>query len=366
MYDIRTKRARAELSPRRAPYFVKITPRLSLGFRAGAGTWIARLWDDERRNYDYRPLKDSTDYDEAVKAALAWTESRDEGIDDRPPTVTDIGKEYVKELRDGQKREGAAYDAEVRFKRALYDDELGAMRLDKARTKHYMAWRNRVAGTPAAQERSWRTLRAALNLAVRNRRVSAAVEIEWRSVPALKAADGRRDLFLDRAQRRALIDACEGGLRDLVEAAAVTGCRPGELVKLKRGDFDARTKTLAVRGKTGERRMPLAPAAVALFERLAENKLPAAPLLMQDDGRPWTQTVVWSLGIRDAAKRAELPDGVVLYTLRHAFITEALRAGMSTLDVARLTGTSLPMIESHYGHLVAGDAAKRLAKVKLL
>jgi hypothetical protein len=39
---------------------------------------------------------------------------------------------------------------------------------------------------------------------------------------------------------------------------------------------------------------------------------------------------------------------------------------MTTLDVARLTGTSVMMIEKHYGHLVASAARERLAKVKML
>jgi hypothetical protein len=39
---------------------------------------------------------------------------------------------------------------------------------------------------------------------------------------------------------------------------------------------------------------------------------------------------------------------------------------MTTLEVARLVGTSLVMIEKHYGHLVADAARERLAKVEML
>jgi site-specific recombinase XerD len=58
--------------------------------------------------------------------------------------------------------------------------------------------------------------------------------------------------------------------------------------------------------------------------------------------------------------------GVCLYTLRHSFITEALTKGISTLEVARLVGTSVMMIEKHYGHLAAKAARLRLAKVAML
>ena len=64
--------------------------------------------------------------------------------------------------------------------------------------------------------------------------------------------------------------------------------------------------------------------------------------------------------------RAKLPDGVCLYTLRHAFITQALSDGLTTLDVARLTGTSLAMSDRHYGHLVQSASAERLARVQML
>ncbi|MGH3003617.1 MAG: hypothetical protein ACRDM1_13315, partial [Gaiellaceae bacterium] len=40
-----------------------------------------------------------------------------------------------------------------------------------------------------------------------------------------------------------------------------------------------------------------------------------------------------------------------IYDLRHTFATFALRAGVSTFDLSRYMGTSLAMIDRHYGHL---------------
>jgi hypothetical protein len=37
--------------------------------------------------------------------------------------------------------------------------------------------------------------------------------------------------------------------------------------------------------------------------------------------------------------------------LRHTFATEALAAGVSTFELARVIGTSIAMIDRHYGHL---------------
>jgi len=57
---------------------------------------------------------------------------------------------------------------------------------------------------------------------------------------------------------------------------------------------------------------------------------------------------------------------VCLYTLRHSFITQAISDGLTTLDVARFTGTSLAMVDRHYGHLVQSASAERLAKVQMV
>jgi hypothetical protein len=39
---------------------------------------------------------------------------------------------------------------------------------------------------------------------------------------------------------------------------------------------------------------------------------------------------------------------------------------MATLEVARIVGTSLAMIEKHYGHLVPSVVRERLAAIKML
>jgi hypothetical protein len=74
----------------------------------------------------------------------------------------------------------------------------------------------------------------------------------------------------------------------------------------------------------------------------------------------------WGDMVRAAVTAADLPAATVLYTLRHSWITTALTSGMGTLDVARLAGTSLLMIERHYGHLVSDAARLRLENVEMI
>jgi integrase len=332
----------------------------------GVCNWIARLRDDDGKQH-YRPLGQATEafgFHAAKRAAEAWFADFDVGVTDKPLTVAEACREYVQDL-EAEGREDTAHDAQLRFQRTIYSDPMANVLVEKLRTERIKQWRNGLGGAKSSQNRNLASFKAALNLAVAHRRVNPAVAQEWRAVKKLQNATNRRTLFLDLGQRRALLSACDGALRDLVEAAMLTGSRPGELVRMKRSQFDARTATATFNGKTGPRAVPLSPAATSLFKRLAKGKLPGAAMFTRDDGKAWAHSD-WDELLRAAATAAELPKDVVLYTMRHSFITEALRGGMATLDVARLTGTSLPMIQEHYGHLVAEAARERLALVTMI
>ena len=379
--EIHKAKVRQALPPRREPYWGAPLGRgQALGFRkidAERGSWIARK-RDETGHKVYKSLGYVTpefDYEDARKAAATWLEARDAGVETDDKTVADACREYVKELRR-EKGNVAAHDADKRFERTVYGgggkdgkryapNPIAPVKLEKLRTPRIKAWRDGLGLSKGATNRTMTALRAALNLAVVNRWVSPAVAREWRDVKQYENATRRRSLFLDLRQRRRLINAADGALRDLLEAAALTGARAGELTGAAREQFDARLGTFTIKGKTGARTIPLSPAALALFKRLAKGKLPKASLLTRDDGKPWAHSD-WDELVRAAAEKAKLPKGVCLYTLRHSFITQAITDGMTTLDVARLCGTSVGMIEKHYGHLVADAARERLAAVMML
>src|SRR5262249_23592164 len=135
--------------------------------------------------------------------------------------------------------------------------------------------------------------------------------------PPLKGASRRRDLFLDVTQRRALLANSQGAIHQLMKAVMYTGCRAGELTSARRSAFDARTKSVTVTGKTGTRTIPLTSAAVELFALMSKDKLPNAPLLTRDDGKPWAHSD-WDEDVKAAAVRAGLPTETCLYTLRHS------------------------------------------------
>lgn len=368
--ELHKVRVRTALEPRSEPYWGPPLGRgRVLGYRkidADTGSWVARMRDEAGRK-KYESLgyhSDTFGHEEARAAALKWFDGRDAGISDEVVTVADACRDYVKDRRR-KKSEGCAHDAEKRFERTVFDTPFGALPVAKLRTPRIEEWREGLKLGKAASNRTLTTLKAALNLSVLNRRVHPVLAREWGDVKPYQNAGKRRTVYLDVKQRRALLERTQGALSDLVEAAILTGARPGELVNALRSQFDARTRSMTFTGKTGTRTVPLSDAAVTLFARLAKSKLPAARLLMRDDGRPWAHSD-WDMLIREAASAAKLPKGTCLMTLRHSWITQAITDGLTTLDVARLVGTSVQMIEQHYGHLVASAARERLARVAML
>jgi integrase len=382
MQRIDTKTGRAALSPRPEPYWHKHAKERHLGYRKAAdgsgGSWVARYrGEDSKRLYSaLGEHSEAFGFDQAMVKALAWFRELDRGVRAEAQTVGDVCRLYVEDRRK-QKGAATAQDYSRAFERGVYGgggkkgdkheaNAIDAVHLAKFRSRHLTAWRDGLvtAGMSRSTANRMRTrLIAALNYAVRERYASADVAQEWKSVQPFEGASKRRDLYLDLAQRRALLGTCEGELHDLIQAVMLTGARAGELVGARVAAFDARTHSITLTGKTGTRTIPLSADASTLFTSRAKNKLPRAFLLTRDDGRHWSHSD-WDELVRDAATRAELPKGVCLYTLRHSWITAALTEGMSALTVAKLAGTSLAMIDRNYGHLAQSAARERLATVQ--
>jgi integrase len=102
--------------------------------------------------------------------------------------------------------------------------------------------------------------------------------------------------------------------------------------------------------------VPLSPRALAAYEqlpaRLDTPRLFPAPhggLLNLDNfrRREWSPAIEAS-GLRRPAR---------IYDLRSTFASNALAAGVSAFELARVMGTSIEMIERHYGALLDGSGA---------
>src|SRR5262249_59901183 len=86
-----------------------------------------------------------------------------------------------------------------------------------------------------------------------------------------------------------LINACDGEVRLLVQAALETGCRLGELVGLQVHDFNPDTGTLAIRqSKSGKsRHVVLTEEGAAFFSQLCAGRAGHDTMFVKADGESW-------------------------------------------------------------------------------
>ena len=113
-----------------------------------------------------------------------------------------------------------------------------------------------------------------------------------------------------------------------------------------------------------DRKIGLPEATASFFAELAKGKIAGAPLLARSNGLAWDKDS-WKGPVKAAVKAAGLPEAVTSYTMRHSVITDLIHAGTDTLTVAQLAGTSVLMIEKHYGHLTRDHARDALARLAL-
>jgi len=100
------------------------------------------------------------------------------------------------------------------------------------------------------------------------------------------------------------------------------------------------------------------------FKGLCKDRLPEAHLLVKDDGTQWGKSHHLR-SMRDAIKKAKLPGECVFYSLRHYHISKALLSSMPMQVVAENTGTSVRMIEKHYGKFTRADRRQMMNEVVL-
>lgn len=374
---------RDRLTPQREPHWQRLATGQHLGFRPSAtgkgGSWIARYYDASecrkrlRALGDFGHLPPNERFSAATKEARAWFDHLGAGGSSKPVTVRQACERYA----------ATRPDAAQRFARYVYGDPVASVQLHKLTDRQVRLWRARLEALPALVTRSkvvppitrprlaatlnrdMVPFRAALNLALDSGEVLN--DRAWRS--ALKPAEAvanRRNIYLERDQRRALLSHLPPDISIFSRALCLLPLRPGALAALRVADFDIRRLELAIEhDKAGDgRRILLPPDTAALFKEQTRSKLPTAFLFTRADGRPWDKDM-WKQPIKEAVQAAGLPEGSTIYTLRHSTITDLVTGGLDLLTVAQVAGTSVRMIEKHYGHLQRQHAAQALARLNL-
>ena len=202
-------------------------------------------------------------------------------------------------------------------------------------------------------------LRQALGAAVRWDYVSRNPAVEAGRNPQPRPEELRP---FEPEQINALVEELGNAFGPIPVVAAETGLRPEEWIALERRDIDRSNPALTVQRKfanrvltpypkthRSRRRVPLTARAFAALEALPP-RLDTMLLFPSAKGGyigldTW-RSREWYPALAAAGIEQRGP-----YCLRHTFATEALAAGVSIFELARLMGTSVAMIDRTYGHL---------------
>lgn len=196
---------------------------------------------------------------------------------------------------------------------------------------------------------------------------------------------GRRERIPDAGEIARLLKGSSAAFRLIYQALCHSGARPGELVKAQIGDIKPPLPLGEGRGeggaslvgraivleqhktarKTGKPRVIPIGKLLARLIREAAGDRQAGPIFLNERGKAWSVCALGAIHrrLRDAAG---LDPEIVLYSARHRFGTELLRAKVPIKDVSQMMGHASVTTTELYLHrdvTELGDVQDRLPDV---
>jgi integrase len=371
--------ARAKLKASGKPYWRSIDPGLHLGYRKGlkGGKWVLRRYLGGEK-YIVETIGTADDHGNADDADIldffqAQKKARELAAKAKAPagagvfTVADAMSAYFDRLD----HEGSKSLAGSRGRSSNHIiPQLGDIAVS-ALTRDVLArWLTGVAGKAdcddavrarkATANRVLAILRAALNQAFRDGKVGT--DVGWRTVKPFAEVDSPRLRYFTKDEVRRLVNASQGDFRNLIKAALFTGCRYGELTRLRVGDFNPDSGTVFVgQSKSGKaRHVVLTEEGRSFFETLTAGR-PGDVLMLTLNGEQWRPSKQVSL-MTQACKAASITGGS-FHILRHTAASHLVMSGVPLNVVARNLGhADTIMTERHYAHLAPSYIAETIRK----
>ena len=399
---LRSRASRERLPIQARPYFTHLDNGLSLGYRRGkrGGTWIARAHDAEH-GYRFQPLGKANDaaenvgmsFDQAQTKARAWmAQLATDDVAGATPAAYTVAQMMTDYLANRRKIKGD----KVMYMRSIIDvhitPALGAVELSKLKHSQVEAWHHSLADaaplvrskagtasrsrvmdsqTPdalrkrrATANRIFTVLRAALNFAYRKGKVNS--KAAWARIEPFGSVDAPKVRYLSIAECKRLIDACPDDFRRLVRAVLYTGCRYGELIRMKVKAFDATAKQVHIAdSKSGKPRyIALTDEGAAFFASVVQDKIDDAFMFTHDDGPregcPWedSQQRYW---MELACEKAKIAPVISFHILRHTYASQLAMNNTPMPVIKELLGhADTRMTERHYAHLGESYVASTL------
>jgi integrase len=393
--NLETRAARLRLAVRGKPHWRVLESGLHLGYRrtkAGGGSWVARRFVGEGR-YTEKGLGLADDlqdadgaavlaFKDAQEAARNWwkTLEREEmGIapEAGPHTIADAIRDYF-EAREHRGSKGVKADRHAADARII--SELGSIESAGLTTRRIRAWHVALAqASKLVRTKSTAIERATMPLdvhddeAVRARRSTAnriltilkaalnhayhegriASDEAWRKVRPFREVDAPVVRFLTAAECRRLTNACDKDFRSLVRGALLTGCRYGELTRMRAGDYNREAGTVTVRlSKAGKpRHVVLNNEGRDLFDALTAGRSSRDLTFRRADAGAWLASQQ-QRPLEEASVRAKIEPPATFHILRHSYASAlAMRGVPMGVIAAQLGHSDTRMTEKHYAHL---------------
>ena len=371
---------------------------LALGYWRGekTSTWIARVLLPNGR-YTTSKLGTADDYYTAngvdvlnyFQASKKAKTNRDDVLDNpgKPYTVREAMADYMewfRQHRRSAKRTETAINAHIL-------PVLGDQIVSRLTTKTLTDWRDKLA-TKSARVRTGKLakrqnfkpapktdderrrrratvnrvlniLKAGLNKAFADGKAND--DKVWRRVKPFRGADEARIRFLTDEEGIRLVNACAPDLRQLVQAALLTGARYGQIVKMQAQDVNmAAASVYFPPSKTIKaRHVPLNPDGVRLFRAVTTGKTGEKLVFTRATGLPWGRNHP-ERPLKAACKTAKIEPALNFHQLRHTYASHLAQAGVDLLTISKLLGHADTRITSkYYAHLADRTLAAAVTKL---
>jgi len=409
------------LAAKSEPYWTVLEVGRALGYRKsskGGGTWIARLYrPDAKPAKKYEALGAADDFHDAdgidilnfsqaqAKAQVWFSEELDRFAEREGLVVSSSRKKYTvgnaldDYLKEAEQRGVKGIKIMTTTINAHIRPALGDIELKKLSQQRIKDWLQELAESPRRMtgkvreevkhlpdpstddERRARkdtanriltNLKSALNYALASHRYRGPAN--WRDVKKYKGVESARLRFLSIQEQRRLVNVCPDGFKQLVQAALYTGCRYGELCRLKIHDFNPTAGSLFIgQSKSGEtRQIALDEEATAWFKEQVAGRNGWESILLkpnakgksrkhQEDPLGWGPHDQKKLMV-DACEKAKI-EALGFHELRHTYASTLMEAGIAIKIIATQLGhLDTTMVEKYYGHLGPNVVAEAIRK----
>jgi integrase len=379
---LENRTSRLKLAVRRKPYFVLLSPGISLGYRrnVGAGSWSVKASDGHGGSW-LKSFGLADDHENAGSSVLdfwaASTKARelaraDDGSSnsDRPVEVSEALDAYASDL---EARGGDAANAS----RVRHNLPAGLLARPVAllKEKDLRDWRNKLVKDGMSRSGANRTARvfaAALTLA------SPTVNKDaWKvGLKRLPDADqSRAGVILPDSDVRAIVAAAwdlDPAYGLLAELSAITGARRSQLLRVKIHDLQdasAAPRVMVPTSRKGRNRksgllaLPIPPRLAIALRAAAAGRPDDAPLLVRSDGESWS---VADDEFRKVTAIVGLDPALSAYCLRHSSIVRQILAGVPIRVCAASHDTSVTQIERTYSKYIVGDPSDVMCRAAML